>query len=85
MSVLKEFRVREQIRLAFRAELYGALNHIFVQSNTNFSALYNTNALDYVRYVNPPVAPTALEPRFSSLAQNIGGNRTIQLGLKLFF
>jgi hypothetical protein len=83
MSIIKEFPVREQIRFAFRAELYGALNHISAKGNANnWTAFQN---LDYVHYVNPPVNQSNIPVSFSDISSNIIGNRTIQLGLKLYF
>jgi len=83
MAILKEFPVRERVRLAFRAELYGALNHPYFQTNgNNFTVFQN---LDYQHYTNPPVTAANLNPAYADIGANIGGTRRIQLGLKLYF
>ncbi len=82
-AILKEFPVREQIRFAFRAELFGALNHPFFQTNGNNFTVYQN--LDYQRFANPPVAATNLAPAYADIGANIGGIRRIQLGLKMYF
>ncbi len=83
MAILKEFPIHEEVRVAFRAELFGALNHPFFQTNGNNFIVYQN--LDYQRFAKPPVAPTNLTPAYADIGANIGGIRRIQLGLKLYF
>lgn len=83
MAFLKEFPVREQVKFAFRAELYGALNHPYFQTNGNNFTVYQN--LDYQRYTDPPVNAGNLNPAYADIGANIGGIRRIQLGLKLYF
>jgi hypothetical protein len=81
MAILKDFPIYEQIRLAFRMEMYGALNHpVFSTSANNFNVYQN---LSYVGVTTPSVTAANINPSFSSLG--VGGQRTIQLGLKLYF
>ncbi len=84
MAILKDFPIHEQVRLAFRAELYGALNHPTFSTNQNNFSLYNTG-LNYVGVINPVVTAANINSVYSSVSTNIGGRRTIQLGLKLYF
>ncbi len=72
-----------QIRLAFRAELYGALNHPTFSTNQNNFTLYT--GLNYVGGATPGVTANNINTAYSSVSTNIGGRRTIQLGLKLYF
>jgi hypothetical protein len=83
MAILKDFPVHEQIRLAFRAELYGALNHPTFSTNQNNFSLYT--GLNYVGVTTPTVTANNITPAYGSVSTNIGGRRTIQLGLKLYF
>lgn len=88
MAILKEFKVNDQIRFAFRAELYGALNHPFFQTNGNNFAVYQN--LDYSKVsaannFTPTVTPANLNPAYADIGANIGGVRRIQLGLKMYF
>ncbi len=83
MSIVKEFPIHEQIKAAFRAELYGALNHPTVQANSNNFVVFQN--LDYTHYTNPPVSAANINSAFSNVTLNIVGIRTIQLGLKLYF
>jgi hypothetical protein len=83
MAILKDFPIHEQIRLAFRAELYGALNHVYFGTNGNNFTIYQN--LDYSKGGVPIVTSANINPAYSDIGANIGGNRTIQLGLKLYF
>ena len=83
MAILKEFPIHEQIKIAFRAELYGALNHVYFGTNGNNFNIYQN--LDYSKSINPVVTPANINPAYADIGANIGGNRTIQLGLKLYF
>jgi hypothetical protein len=83
MAILKEFPVREQVKLAFRAELFGALNHPFFQTNGNNFVAYQN--LDYQRFAKPPVTAANIAPAYADIGANIGGIRRMQLGLKLYF
>jgi hypothetical protein len=83
MAILKEFPIHERIKLAFRAELYGALNHPTFSTNQNNNTVYT--GLNYVGTTTPAVAANNIVSSFASVSTNIGGRRTIQLGLKLYF
>jgi hypothetical protein len=83
MAILKEFPIRERVKAAFRAELYGALNHPYFQTNGNNFTVYQN--LDYVRYTTPPITSANLNPAYADIGANIGGIRRIQLGLKVYF
>jgi len=83
MSVMKEFPVKDQIRFAFRAELFGALNHPFPGTNGNNFTVYQN--LNYQASATPAVAAANINPAYADIGANIGGRRTIQLGLKLYF
>jgi hypothetical protein len=83
MAFLKEFPVHERIKLAFRAELYGALNHPTFSTNQNDFTLYT--GLNYVGTTTPKATANNLVSSFASVNLNMGGRRTIQLGLKLYF
>ena len=61
MAILKDFPIHEQIRLAFRAELYGALNHPTFATNQNQFPLYT--GLSYVGVTNPVVTNANIVPR----------------------
>jgi hypothetical protein len=82
MAILKELPVHEQVKLAFRAEMYGALNHPTFSTNQNNFTLYT--GLNYVGGTPTPT-PNNIVPAYGSVSTNIGGRRTIQLGLKLYF
>ena len=83
MAILKDFPIHEQIRLAFRAELYGALNHVYFGTNGNNFTIYQN--LDYSKGGVPSVTSANINPAYADIGANIGGTRTIQLGLKLYF
>lgn len=83
MSIMKEVRVREQVRLAFRAELYGALNHPFPGTNGNNFVVYQN--LNYQVSAIPAVTAANIAPAYADIGSNIAGRRTIQLGLKMYF
>ena len=83
MSIMKEFPIHEQVRLSFRAELYGALNHPTFSTNQNNFTLYT--GLNYVGTSTPVPTANNIVSSFSSVSLNMGGRRTIQLGLKLYF
>ena len=78
----------EQVRFAFRAELYGALNHPYFQTNGNNFGLYQN--LDYTKVTaannfTPSVTSANLNPAYADIGANIGGTRKIHLGLKMYF
>ena len=83
MAFLKEFPLHERVKLAFRAELYGALNHPTFSTNQNDMTLYT--GLNYVGTATPVATANNVVTSFSSVNLNPGGRRTIQLGLKLYF
>jgi len=81
MAILKEFPIHEQIRLSFRAEMYGALNHpVFGTSGNNFTIFQN---LDYSKGGTPTVTSANINPAYADMG--ISGTRTMQMGLKLYF
>ncbi len=81
MAILKEFPIHEQIRVAFRAELYGALNRVYFQPGANNFTIYQN--LDYSRGGVPSVSAANIVPAYADLG--IQGNRTMQMGVKLYF
>jgi hypothetical protein len=81
MAILKEFRIREQIRMAFRAELYGALNRVYFGTSGNNFTIYQN--LDYSKGGIPSATPANISPSYADMG--VSGNRTIQMGLKLYF
>jgi hypothetical protein len=81
MAILKEFPIHEQIRLSFRAEMYGAFNHVYFSPGANNFTIYQN--LDYSKGGVPPVTSANIAPAYADLG--IGGNRTMQMGLKLYF
>jgi hypothetical protein len=83
MAILKDFTIHEQIRVAFRAELYGALNHPSFSTNQNNFTLYT--GLNYATGITPTATAANINTAFGNVSTNIGGRRTIQLGLKLYF
>ena len=82
-AILKDFTIHEQIRLAFRAELYSAFNHPYFSTNQNNFTLYT--GLNYVNGITPTATSANINTAFGSVSTNVGGRRTIQLGLKLYF
>ena len=85
MAILKEIPIRERVKLVFRAELYGALNHASFGTNGNNFSLYT--GLNYQTNVGsvPTVTANNITTSFASVSTNISGTRTIQLGAKLYF
>jgi hypothetical protein len=83
MSILKEVSVNERVRFAFRAELFGALNHPFPGTNANNFTVYQN--LNYQASALPVVTAANINPAYADIGANIGGRRTIQLGLKMYF
>jgi hypothetical protein len=88
IAILKEIPIHEQIRMSFRCELYGALNHPYFQTNGNNFTVYQN--LDYSKVsaannFTPTITPANLAPAYADIGANIGGIRRIQLGLKLYF
>ncbi|MBI2687731.1 MAG: TonB-dependent receptor [Acidobacteria bacterium] len=88
MAILKEFYIKEQMRFAFRAELYGAFNHPYFQTNGNNFTVYQN--LDYSKVsaannFTPAVTSANVNPAYADIGANIGGTRRIQLGLKFYF
>ena len=63
--------------------MYGALNHPTFSTNQNNFTLYT--GLNYVGTATPAVAANNITSSFGSVSTNIGGRRTIQMGLKLYF
>ncbi len=83
-SLLKEIVFHEQIKLQIRAEVFGVLNHVNFIGNVNSTNMFT--GLDYQNYVNPPVDVVRnISTNYTSMTQNIGPTRTMQVGLKLFF
>ena len=83
MAILKEVPIHEKVKLVFRAELYGALNHAVFVSNINYSLYTGLNYSGLQPGAVPAVTPINITPQFSNM--NISGQRKIQLGLKLYF
>lgn len=83
MAILKDFPIHEQMRLAFRAELYSVLNHPTFSTNANDFLVYT--GLTYVGVATPTPTAANINTSYSSVSLNMGGRRTIQLGLKLYF
>jgi hypothetical protein len=83
MAILKDFPLHEQVRLALRAELYGALNHAYFRTNQNNFTLYT--GLTYTGGVTPTPTAANINTSYANMLGNIGGQRTIQIGLKLYF
>ncbi len=83
MAVMKDLPIHEQVRLQLRAEAYGALNHVYFQTNQNNFTLYT--GLNYATTPNPVAAANNINTSYGDVGTNIGGNRTIQLALKLYF
>ncbi len=84
MAFLKEFPIHERIKLAFRAELYAALNHPQFATNQNYFTLYT--GLNYVGTTTPTPTANNIVSSFSNISNTMsGGRRSIQLGLKLYF
>ena len=80
---LDQFFTERQRVLAFRAELYGALNHVYFGTNGNNFTIYQN--LDYSKGGVPSVTSANINPAYADIGANIGGTRTIQLGLKLYW
>ena len=88
-SISKAFKVNERLSVQFRAEFFNVLNHVnFVNpfggpggsgtaNNINPSKAFTANGLGYV--INTPDAASS-NPILGS-----GGNRDMQLGLKILF
>jgi Carboxypeptidase regulatory-like domain len=83
MAILKDIPIHEKIRLAFRMEMYGALNHVTFSANQNNFTLYT--GLNYAGVVNPTVTAANINTSYADVGTNIGGNRTMQMALKLYF
>ncbi len=83
MAILKEFPIRERVKLVFRAELYNALNHATFSTNQNDFLVYT--GLNYVGTATPTPTANNIVSSYSSVSTNISAMRTIQLGLKLYF
>jgi hypothetical protein len=83
MAILKDIPIHEKVRLSFRMEMYGALNHVNFSANSNNFALYT--GLNYAGFVNPTATAANINTSYADVGANIGGNRTMQLGLKLYF
>lgn len=81
MSFLKDFPIHDKIRLEFRGEMFDIFNHVNFFGNINNFNLYSS--LDYANYVIPP--STNYSASYSTTASNTYPNRTMQLGLKLYF
>jgi hypothetical protein len=83
-SLLKEFPIREQVKLVLRFEAFSVFNHVNFIGNVNSNNVFT--GLDYQNYVNPPVdAVKNIQTNYTNMNQNIGPQRTMQIGLKLYF
>ncbi|MCU1263107.1 MAG: Cna domain protein, partial [Bryobacterales bacterium] len=84
MAVLKDFPIHEHVKLQLRAEAYGVLNHVYFGANQNNFTLYT--GLNYAAGVNvPTVTANNINASYADVGTNIGGNRTIQIAVKLAF
>ena len=63
MAFLKEFPLHERVKLAFRAELYGALNHPSFSTNQNNFTLYT--GLNYVGTATPVATANNITSSFA--------------------
>ncbi|MCX6632351.1 MAG: carboxypeptidase regulatory-like domain-containing protein [Candidatus Solibacter sp.] len=83
-ALLKDFRLNEKVRLQFRVEAYSVFNHVNFIPNVNSGTVFT--GLNYTNYVNPPWTQVQnIRTQWSDMTQNIGPQRTMQLGLKLLF
>ncbi|HXB69791.1 MAG TPA: carboxypeptidase regulatory-like domain-containing protein [Candidatus Acidoferrales bacterium] len=83
VALMKEFPLHEAVRLQFRAEAYGVLNHVYFGTNQNYFTLYT--GLSYVGVTTPAVTANNITTTYGDVGSNIGGNRTVQMALKLVF
>ena len=87
MAFLKEIPLHEQVKVVIRGELYGAFNHAYFATNGNNFTLYT--GLTYLAGSTygqvPAYTSTNISTSFASVSSNIGGTRTVQLGIKLYF
>jgi hypothetical protein len=87
MAFLKEIPLHEQVKLVLRGELYGAFNHAYFSTNGNNFTLYS--GLTYPAGMTYGQVPTysaaTISTSFANVSSNIGGTRTVQLGVKLYF
>jgi len=83
-ALSKDFPIKEQVRVVFRAEAYSVLNHVNFIGNVNSNTVYKN--LSYTTYVTPPVTfANNVNTSWSDLTQNIGPQRTMQLSLRIYF
>ena len=82
MAILKDFPIHEQIRLAFRAETVRRVESCLLSAPTGITSRSIQN-LDYSKGGVPTVTSANIDPAYSDMG--ISGNRTMQLGLKLYF
>jgi hypothetical protein len=83
MAVMKDIPIHESVRLQLRGEAYGALNHVYFQTNQNNFTLYT--GLNYATNPYPVATANNINTAYGDVGSNIGGNRTIQLAVKLYF
>jgi len=82
--LLKSTKFGERLNVQFRAETYNTLNH----RNFSIGLPSNNGALDSTTNPNPFAGGLVLitaPGSFLNFHQFTGGNRTMQLGLKLIF
>jgi hypothetical protein len=83
-ALLKDFHIGERVRVQLRVEAYSVFNHVSFIPNVNSTPVYT--GLNYTNYVNPPFTQVAnIATNWSSLTQNIGPQRTMQVGMKIYF
>jgi len=82
IGVHRVFRVTERMGLRFRAEFFNSLNHPNFGSPTNLltSALFGRSTQPLANFLGAGGANGGFNPLYQ-----IGGPRSIQLGLKLMF
>jgi len=85
LSLIKEVRVNERVRVAIRAEMYNALNHPFVKYTQAAAAKIRVySSLNYQFSDLPLVTASNISTNFADLSTNVS-NRTMQVGLKVYF
>jgi len=87
LALHRQFAIRESVKLQFRGEVFNVLNHTnFGQPNGGFGrAGFGLASQTLAQYLNSGGTGGNLGAGAFSPLYQIGGPRSIQLGLKLFF